>query len=436
MYPSLIFSTSLGVSKKSTSRIKYHKEQKKADKPSQSELGKFVRQWRDECLSCAVALNPTKILHPPKSWGRNVDQSYVCDLRDALYLDDSQPQHGEVVVFNADPTEVEAMLKGGDKSAFYKLKPYYLSGNHTGAAMCAIQELAPQERKWKSHFCTIFASKEPMDHPDTLRAIRGESDLQNKKHNLSRKVGFKEYFPKMVMEGREALKSSPENWDAIYDDWSARFGLDPKTLRLIWQTAKREGRVAELIMACITGVGVAYPKRFKKATSNTYFSAMASIPDERCISLLTAVVQCSMTLPEFHQECKLYKVEMKVRKVILREMKMDDWVKGQEEYPSVFDDQWVTQWVRTFEHLGKSQRKKALKPSSSVNVNEDGVPSKFLEELQERRDAGKKVCLSKLITLVCHSLCQFLNTCYYHGSLLYISFFLIMSVDFECEVGG
>lgn len=126
-----------------------------------------------------------------------------------------------------------------------------------------------------------------MNDPKTLRAIRGESDLRNKRHEMTRKQGFFEYFSKMKIEGNAALKAKAPSdvWESIYLDWSTRFGLDTKTLRLIWQTAKRTGEVGELIEHCITGVGVAKPKQFKNATSNTYFSAMAMIPDQRCIEL-------------------------------------------------------------------------------------------------------------------------------------------------------
>ena len=166
-------------------------------------------------------------------------------------------------------------------------------------------------------------------------------------------------------------------------------------------------------MQCITGVGVAHPKKFKKATSNTYFSAMAKIPDERIVSLLTSVVQGRMSLAEFHAECKLYKVEMHVRKLVLEHMKIETWAEGHARYPRVFDDEWVCQWVRTFEHLRKSARKKEASSSSkSVAVNDKGIPIKFIEEIEEKRLQKQKVRVPSCLLVLLYVWMSFIRSIY------------------------
>ena len=188
-----------GVSSKAMSRRSYQASKSKASKEQkQSELGKFVSNWRESCFVGYRIVNPSKILHNPKEWGRELNHSHVCDLRDALFVDDTEPQTGEVVVFNTTKEECQELLEKNSLKEFYARKQYYLSGNHTADAMKAISEIVPNVPKWRRHTCKVYATPTEQTHPDTLRALRGESDLQNKKHDVINMAGFKEYFPKMV----------------------------------------------------------------------------------------------------------------------------------------------------------------------------------------------------------------------------------------------
>lgn len=99
-----------------------------------------------------------------------------------------------------------------------------------------------------------------------------------------------------------------------------------------------------------------------------------------------------MTLSEFYSECRSYKVEMVIRTVVLDHCDIESWEQGQQELPHVFNDAWIGTWVRTFEHVKKSQRKGSA-TSSSISVDENGVPTKFIAEIDKRRAKHLQVIL-------------------------------------------
>jgi hypothetical protein len=346
-----------------------------------------------------IVVNPTQMQHNPEEWGRPLDIEYARKLGLALFTDSAQPQEGEIIIFKTTMKEAKRLTKKTGLKEMYKRKAFYISGNHTGEAMACCQDADPDARSWREHECILYQVETDQDDPETLRFLRGESDMTNKKHLLFKAVSFKEYFPKMVVEGREWVNKygSDMSWfAAVKADWSSRFGLDEKSIGLIWTTARRTGPVGDLIMQCITGKDVAKPKSFKCATSNTYFAGMAKVPASTLIDLLRKVVRGNLSLSEFSVECKMVKVEMLIRQVVVEQSKCSTWAEGQKKFPYAFDDRWVSTWTRSFAHakkmLKKSTKKGGIDGDSSVN--QLGVPLKFLEELKKRMAKSISVSMS------------------------------------------
>jgi hypothetical protein len=343
--------------------------------------------------------NPVKVHHNPSEWGRPLDNKYASDLGESMYEDSTTPEEGEVIMFGVKPSVAQRM----SIKEMYAKGLWYLSGNHTAEGMVMVQAVEPDDKRWQEHDVLLFSTDQEQDDPVTLRFLRGESDLQNKKHKLKKDITFAEYFPKMVMEGRlkmDAGNPNDKSWlGAQLSDWSTRFGLDKKTLGLIWSTAKRRGVVAELIMQCVTGVNVVHSRKFKKATSNTYFAGMAKI-DERVLErLLRKVVQGQLTLSEFGMECKMVKVEMEIRKVVLKYTDVPNWASGVGKYPTLFDDAWIATWTRTFDQVRKRAKQKRKDPSSHEDgaLTKDGYPKRFMLQLEERWETARKVHLYILV---------------------------------------
>jgi hypothetical protein len=149
----------------------------------------------------------------------------------------------------------------------------------------------------------------------------------------------------------------------------------------------------------VTGRNVVNSRKFKKATSNTYFAGMAKI-DERVLEILQRkVVQGQLTLSEFGMECKMVKVEMEIRKVILKHTDVPNWASGFGKYPTVFDDAWVATWTRTFDQVRKRAKQKRKDPSAPEDaaLTKDGYPKRFMQQLEERWNTARKVHLYILV---------------------------------------
>ena len=76
-------------------------------------------------------MNPKHVNHNPVEWGKPMDQAFVSELSEAMFVDSTDPEPGEVILFNTTTEECLAM----SESEMYRRGCWYLSGNHTSEAM-------------------------------------------------------------------------------------------------------------------------------------------------------------------------------------------------------------------------------------------------------------------------------------------------------------
>ena len=189
-----------------------------------------------------------------------------------------------------------------------------------------------------------------------------------------------------MTDGEKSKAITALKADKVYS-----LACQPGPINQMYEVAKREGRIWDLICKILDGdcVPARGQKRFKPPTSAYPFTKMGALDDETVESLLLSVVRGELSVVDMRKVCDRKRALLRLKREIIDHMmaafslepkRVGDevqWSDVEQQFPGVGDEQFVGSWV---DLVVKIKEKDPL-PSQLIDAVEAIVDRQLVKEV-------------------------------------------------------